>query len=128
MTIVNESLARRYFRGLSNTDVVGKRIAFGRPQDNSPWVTIVGVVADEKQDRLDEAARPEAYVPMPQDAQNPMTFARRMKTPTLVVHGLLDYRVPDAQGLAYYNLLKDRFKVQIEVPKPSAVDQPVTTQ
>ena len=39
-------------------------------------------------------------------AQNPMTFARRMKTPTLVVHGLLDYRVPDAQGLAYYDLLK----------------------
>ena len=39
-------------------------------------------------------------------AQNPMTYARRMKTPTLVVHGLLDYRVPDAQGLAYYNLLK----------------------
>jgi len=39
-------------------------------------------------------------------AQNPMTFAHRMKTPTLVVHGLLDYRVPDAQGLAYYDLLK----------------------
>jgi len=40
--------------------------------------------------------------------QNPMHYARRMKTPTLVVHGLLDYRVPDSQGLAYYNLLKER--------------------
>jgi dipeptidyl aminopeptidase/acylaminoacyl peptidase len=39
-------------------------------------------------------------------AQNPLTFARRMKTPTLVIHGLLDYRVPDSQGLAYYNTLK----------------------
>ena len=29
-----------------------------------------------------------------------------MKTPTLVIHGLLDYRVPDGQGLAYYNSLK----------------------
>ena len=29
-----------------------------------------------------------------------------MKTPTLVIHGLLDYRVPDSQGLAYYNTLK----------------------
>jgi len=38
--------------------------------------------------------------------QNPLTFARRMKTPTLVIHGLLDYRVPDSQGLAYYNTLK----------------------
>jgi dipeptidyl aminopeptidase/acylaminoacyl peptidase len=29
-----------------------------------------------------------------------------MQTPTLVIHGALDYRVPDAQGLAYYNTLK----------------------
>jgi peptidyl-prolyl cis-trans isomerase D len=33
-----------------------------------------------------------------------------------------------AENLAYYNLLKDRFKVQMEVPKPSAADQPVVTQ
>jgi dipeptidyl aminopeptidase/acylaminoacyl peptidase len=41
-------------------------------------------------------------------AQSPHAFAGRMKTPTLVVHGALDYRVPDAQGLAYYNTLKAR--------------------
>ncbi len=40
------------------------------------------------------------------DAQNPRARARRMSTPTLVIHGLLDYRVPDAQALAYYNTLK----------------------
>jgi dipeptidyl aminopeptidase/acylaminoacyl peptidase len=40
------------------------------------------------------------------DAQNPRARVRHMKTPTLVIHGLLDYRVPDAQGLAYYNTLK----------------------
>src|SRR5882672_3963458 len=40
------------------------------------------------------------------DGQNPRARARRMKTPTLVIHGLLDYRVPDSQGLAYYNTLK----------------------
>ncbi len=39
-------------------------------------------------------------------AQNPITFAKYMKTPTLVIHGALDYRVPDAQGLAYFNTLK----------------------
>ena len=31
-----------------------------------------------------------------------------MQTPTLVIHGALDYRVPDQQGLAYYNTLKAR--------------------
>jgi dipeptidyl aminopeptidase/acylaminoacyl peptidase len=40
------------------------------------------------------------------DAQNPRAFAKRMKTPTLVIHGREDYRVPDGQGLAYFNTLK----------------------
>jgi dipeptidyl aminopeptidase/acylaminoacyl peptidase len=39
-------------------------------------------------------------------AQSPHTFAKNFRTPTLVIHGALDYRVPDAQGLAYYNTLK----------------------
>jgi dipeptidyl aminopeptidase/acylaminoacyl peptidase len=38
--------------------------------------------------------------------QSPHAFAKNFKTPTLVIHGALDYRVPDAQGLAYYNTLK----------------------
>jgi dipeptidyl aminopeptidase/acylaminoacyl peptidase len=40
------------------------------------------------------------------ESQNPRAFVKGMNTPTLVIHGLLDYRVPDAQGLAYYNTLK----------------------
>ena len=39
-------------------------------------------------------------------AQSPHAFAKNFKTPTLVIHGAMDYRVPDAQGLAYYNTLK----------------------
>lgn len=41
-------------------------------------------------------------------AQSPHAHAARMATPTLVVHGALDYRVPDSQGLAHYNTLKAR--------------------
>ena len=41
-------------------------------------------------------------------SQSPATYAGTMATPTLVIHGALDYRVPDAQGLAYYNTLKAR--------------------
>ncbi len=39
-------------------------------------------------------------------SQSPDSFVAAMRTPTLVIHGALDYRVPDAQGLAYYNTLK----------------------
>ena len=42
------------------------------------------------------------------NAQSPHNFAASMDTPTLVIHGALDYRVPDTQGLAYYNTLKAR--------------------
>ena len=77
VTIVNESLAKRYFRGLPNAEVVGKRIGFGRPIDNSPWVTIVGVVADEKQDGLDRPAEPTEYSSIGQRLQNPLTFVVR---------------------------------------------------
>ncbi len=41
-------------------------------------------------------------------AQSPCTFAHRMETPTLVIHGTDDYRVPDNNGLAYYNTLQAR--------------------
>jgi dipeptidyl aminopeptidase/acylaminoacyl peptidase len=38
--------------------------------------------------------------------QSPHHYVARAKTPTLVVHGELDYRVPAAQALQYYNSLK----------------------
>ncbi|MDP1533287.1 MAG: prolyl oligopeptidase family serine peptidase, partial [Rubrivivax sp.] len=41
-------------------------------------------------------------------AQSPCSFAQHMDTPTLVIHGALDYRVPDCNGLAYYNTLQSR--------------------
>lgn len=40
------------------------------------------------------------------DAQNPMTYAANFKTPTLVIHNELDYRVPVAQGLQFYAALQ----------------------
>ena len=41
-------------------------------------------------------------------AQSPMASAAAMQTPTLVIHGAKDYRVPDCNGLAYYNTLQAR--------------------
>jgi dipeptidyl aminopeptidase/acylaminoacyl peptidase len=40
--------------------------------------------------------------------QSPHHYARRVKTPTLVIHGELDYRVPATQALQYYNTLRAR--------------------
>jgi dipeptidyl aminopeptidase/acylaminoacyl peptidase len=38
--------------------------------------------------------------------QSPHHYAANFSTPTLVVHGELDYRVPYYQGLGYYNTLR----------------------
>jgi putative ABC transport system permease protein len=77
VTIVNETLARRYFHALPLDQIVGKRMTFGRPQDNAVWVEIVGVVSDEKQDGLDEPVQPTAYSAISQRMQNPLTFVVR---------------------------------------------------
>jgi predicted permease len=58
VTMVNETLARNYFPG---EDAIGKRIRFGRPTEKDPWVVIVGVVADAKQDGMDKPVQPEVY-------------------------------------------------------------------
>ena len=41
-------------------------------------------------------------------AQSPSHYMAAMQTPTLVIHGALDYRVLDQQGLAHYSTLKAR--------------------
>jgi predicted permease len=74
VTLVNQALAQKYFPG---ADAIGKRIKFGRPLDEDAWMTIVGVVGDEKQDGMDQPAKPEAYVALPQNPQNPLTFVMR---------------------------------------------------
>jgi len=74
VAILNEAAARRFFRG---ENALGRRITFGRPQDNAPWITVVGIVADEKQDGLDKEAQAVAYQGIRQAMSNPLTFVVR---------------------------------------------------
>jgi predicted permease len=45
VAIVNQELLRRYF---DDEDPVGKQIKLGRPESEAPWLTVVGVVGNEK--------------------------------------------------------------------------------
>jgi dipeptidyl aminopeptidase/acylaminoacyl peptidase len=42
------------------------------------------------------------------DKQSAQRFAANFRTPTLVLHGERDFRVPITQGLAYYNTLRQK--------------------
>jgi predicted permease len=58
--VVNETMARQHWQGES---ALGKRIRFSENNENGPWYTIVGVVADVRQMGLDAPVKAEMYIP-----------------------------------------------------------------
>ena len=66
VAIVNETMARQYWRG-QNT--VGKRFKLGDPDSDTKWITIVGVVADVRQMGLDVPVKAEMYFPYQQQVE-----------------------------------------------------------
>jgi putative ABC transport system permease protein len=69
VAVVNQALARKYF---PNVSPIGKQIKIGDPGTERPWLTVVGVVADEKdRDFFHEMAWediPLVFRPVAQDA------------------------------------------------------------
>ncbi len=59
-----------------NVDPLGKRMRFGAPgpQNNNPWMTVVGVVAHVKNYGVDQDSRVETYVPYMQNPVGSITF------------------------------------------------------
>jgi predicted permease len=65
VAIVNERLAQQYF---PKGDALGKRVKWGRnAQAPSPWMTIVGIVADAKRWSMTAPPFPEVNSPFRQD-------------------------------------------------------------
>jgi predicted permease len=65
VAVVSEEFARQAWPG---ADPIGRRVRRGRPdQTGRPWMTVVGVVADVKEDRFNlRIARPVWYLPYEQ--------------------------------------------------------------
>ncbi len=83
VAVVNETFARR---GWPGTDPVGRRLKFGDPGDDVPWVIVVGVANDVRQLGLgaqvdDEIFLPYGQLPLPgmtlvvQGAADPVPLA-----------------------------------------------------
>jgi putative ABC transport system permease protein len=70
VALVNEAFASRYFGG---QDPIGKRIGYGSPKDEHYWRTIVGLVADTRE-QLGQPARATVYAPFRQQ-RDPFTFS-----------------------------------------------------
>jgi predicted permease len=63
VAMITEALARG---GWPGQDPVGRRVHLGGPQANRPWMRIVGVVNDVRNQRLEDAPRPMVYTPLKQ--------------------------------------------------------------
>ena len=78
VAIVDESLARKYS---AQGDLVGKRLRVG----DGPWLTIVGIVPNVKNRKLDEAAWPYVYRPYSQWVRREtMLVVRSEIDPTII--------------------------------------------
>ena len=65
VVLITESLARQHF---ANEDPIGRQLTFSRrPDADSDWHTIIGVVGDQRHDGLAKAPRPQIYAPLAQD-------------------------------------------------------------
>jgi predicted permease len=80
VVIVNQSFARKYFPSQS---ALGKRLR-DSADSKAPWKTVVGVVADVRNESLDEAPVPQIYVPF-DDNQNASIAVRSSLPPEALI-------------------------------------------
>jgi putative ABC transport system permease protein len=85
VVVVNERFARLVW---PDTDPLGRQLRWGldTPNNQSPWMTVVGVVGDVKEAGLDTPAIAQVYVPLAQDA----TVGNLLRTANLVVRSSRD--------------------------------------
>jgi predicted permease len=77
VVVVNNTLAHRFWGGAPN--VIGKRIRVAE----GDWRTVIGVAADVKYSRINEAPRPYFYLPFLQSYRSSMILHTRAPSTTL---------------------------------------------
>jgi putative ABC transport system permease protein len=70
--IVNHKLAQHYWPG---QDPIGKRLRIGTPEMQTPWITVVGEVAEVKLTSPDEAGVEQYYIPVDQAIDDASSLA-----------------------------------------------------
>ncbi len=63
VVVINQTMAQRFWPGQSP---LGKRIQLADALPTDPWLTVVGVAGDVREDRLETEPRPQLYLPFPQ--------------------------------------------------------------
>jgi predicted permease len=75
VAIINKTMAQRYW---PNESAVGKRLKFGLPNSQTPWMTVVGIMADVRQIDADAPVRAEVLIPYRQAGNSPVYAPREL--------------------------------------------------
>ncbi|HXI93628.1 MAG TPA: FtsX-like permease family protein, partial [Blastocatellia bacterium] len=101
VALVNEALVERYFTG---TDPIGKRIKFGKPDDRAPWLTIIGIVGNDRRTNLynemELTVAPFIFRPASQAAETSTAIVVRMRVTGPELAALLENEVLRVDGNA----------------------------
>jgi putative ABC transport system permease protein len=74
VVVISRSMAQRFW---AKGDALGQRIKLGAADASEPWMTVIGVVEDVRQNWWNPAARPTIYQPFLQAPRNTMVFLLR---------------------------------------------------
>jgi predicted permease len=75
VAVISRSMAVRYW---PNGDELGQKVKLGAPDSTEPWLTIVGVVDDVRQNWWNPTSRPMIYEPFFQAPRRSMVFLMRV--------------------------------------------------
>jgi len=99
--IIDETTARKYW---PTRDPLGRRLRFGQ-DPAQPWMTVVGIVKDIKNDGLDNDGVPHIYVPIYQSPHRDLSVVLRTSLPANVLEPQIRHGIQSIDpGLPVFNV------------------------
>jgi putative ABC transport system permease protein len=92
--VINQTMANRYFPG---EDPIGKRINLGNPQQ-SPWLTIVGIVSDTRHEGLSAEPYSQMYAVHTQTPRRSLNLVLRTSGDPMGLVSAIRSRVSEVDG------------------------------
>ena len=89
VAIIDETTARRYW---TDRDPLGRRLRFG-PDPSQPWMTVVGIVKDIKNDGLDIDGVPHIYVSIYQNGDRELSVVLRTSLPAAALEPQIRHEI-----------------------------------
>jgi predicted permease len=101
VAILDESTARKYW---PDRDPLGRRVRFGQ-DPTKPWVTVVGIIKDIKNDGLDIDGVPHVYVSTYQDPSKQVSVVLRTSLPATLLEPQIRHEIQSIDpGLPVFNV------------------------